>query len=118
MKKILFPYHLLVRMRFKFRRWWAMYHAKRQITSYGVGLCVNAPCVFGGKVILGDNCNFNGMQILGDGSVTIGSNFHSGTECMIITQNHNYEGTCIPYDATYVLKHIVIGDNVWFGNRG
>ncbi len=117
MKKILFPYHLLVRMRFKFRRWWAMYHAKRQITSYGVGLCVNAPCVFGGKVILGDNCNFNGMQILGDGSVTIGSNFHSGTECMIITQNHNYEGTCIPYDATYVLKHIVIGDNVWFGNR-
>lgn len=57
------------------------------------------------------------MQILGDGSVTIGSNFHSGTECMIITQNHNYEGTCIPYDATYVLKHIVIGDNVWFGNR-
>lgn len=49
MKKILFPYHLLVRMRFKFRRWWAMYHAKRQITSYGVGLCVNAPCVFGGK---------------------------------------------------------------------
>lgn len=70
-----------------------MYHAKRQITSYGVGLCVNAPCVFGGKVILGDNCNFNGMQILGD------------------------EGTCIPYDATYVLKHIVIGDNVWFGNR-
>lgn len=117
MKKFYSLITWLVRMRFKFRRWWAMYHAKRQITSYGVGLCVNAPCVFGGKVILGDNCNFNGMQILGDGSVTIGSNFHSGTECMIITQNHNYEGTCIPYDATYVLKHIVIGDNVWFGNR-
>ena len=50
MKKILFPYHLLVRMRFKFCRWWAMYHAKRQITSYGVGLCVNAPCVFGALV--------------------------------------------------------------------
>ena len=75
MKKILFPYHLLVRMRFKFRRWWAMYHAKRQITSYGVGLCVNAPCVFGGKVILGDNCNFNGMQIL---AYIIHSGFISG----------------------------------------
>lgn len=78
--------------------------------SYGVCQCTL--CVLY-KVILGDNGNFNGMQILGGGSVTIGSNFHSGTECMMIAQNHNYEGTCIPYDATYVLNHIVIGDNVW-----
>ena len=41
------------------------------------------------------------MCIYGKGYVTIGSNFHSGRECMIITENHNYEGTAIPYDDTY-----------------
>lgn len=47
----------------------------------------------------------------------IGDYFHSGTECMIITENHNYEGDEIPYDSTYVRKTITIGDCVWFGNR-
>lgn len=118
MKKILlFPWHCYMKLRAKQRRWWAMRQAKRQLTSYGKDLRVNAPCIFGGKVILGDNCNFNGMQILGGGTVEIGNNFHSGIECMMITQNHNYEGSRIPYDSTYVLKHVVIGDNVWFGNR-
>ena len=37
---------------------------------------------------------------------------------MIITQNHNYDqGDAIPYDTTYLYKTVVIGDNVWFGNR-
>lgn len=67
---------------------------------------------------MGDNCNFNGMQVLGEGSVKFGNNFHSGSECMILTQNHNFDGgRAIPYDDTYVQKHIVIEDNVWFGNR-
>lgn len=48
----------------------------------------------------------------------IGNNFHSGTECMIITSNHNYaNGEAIPYDNTYIHKKVVIEDNVWFGNR-
>ena len=47
-----------------------------------------------------------------------GNNFHSGVECMIVTENHNYdEGTEIPYDSSYVFKKVVIEDNVWFGNR-
>lgn len=47
----------------------------------------------------------------------IGDYFHSGTECMIITSNHNYEGVMIPYDHTVVKKNVTIGDCVWFGNR-
>ncbi len=47
----------------------------------------------------------------------IGDYFHSGVECMIITQNHNYEGKEIPYDSTYVCKAVTIDDCVWFGNR-
>ena len=36
---------------------------------------------------------------------------------MMITENHNYEGVKLPYDETFVKKEIIIGDNVWFGNR-
>ena len=57
------------------------------------------------------------MYINGGGKVTIGNHFHSGIECMMITQNHNYEGEKIPYDDTFIYKEVKIGDNVWFGNR-
>lgn len=91
--------------------------AKYQLSSYGVGLFVRPGCSFGGEVHVGDYCSFNGMCITGNGKVTIGNYFHSGKECLIITQNHNYEGEEIPYDSTYVLKEISIGDCVWFGHR-
>lgn len=57
------------------------------------------------------------MRITGCGNVTIGDNFHSGSECQIITENHNYEGSKIPYDETYICKDVIIEDNVWLGNR-
>lgn len=78
---------------------------------------VGGPCVFTGNIMLGKNCNFNGMKVLGNGNLSIGNNFHSGIECMIITENHNYEGTEIPYDNTFVKKEITIEENVWMGNR-
>jgi len=66
---------------------------------------------------LGRNVNFNGMKILGRGAVRIGDNFHSGKKCSMMTDYHNYDyGTKIPYDDTYVIKDIAIGDNVWLGN--
>ncbi len=91
--------------------------AKRTLKSYGKQLYVNNFSRLGRNTKVGSHCNFNGMEILGGGSVCIGNYFHSGTECMIITQNHNYEGSMIPYDDTYVYKSIKIGDCVWFGNR-
>ena len=48
----------------------------------------------------------------------IGNYFHSGTECLMITQNHNYDlGAQIPYDSTYLYKDIIIEDFVWLGSR-
>ena len=57
------------------------------------------------------------MKIQGTANVSIGSNFHSGIDCMIITDSHNYEGEAIPYDETVISKDVVIEDNVWLGNR-
>ena len=92
--------------------------AKRQLKLYGVRLLVNHKCNFGSNVYVGDYCNFNGMHVSGGGKVVIGSYFHSGLDCLIITQNHNYEGEAIPYDnMAYVYKQVTIGDCVWFGHR-
>ena len=66
---------------------------------------------------LGRNVNFNGMRITGHGRVTIGDNFHSGEECAIISEVHNYEGEALPYDATYLPRDVTIEANVWLGLR-
>lgn len=71
----------------------------------------------GKNAFLGNNVNFNGMHISKGGKVTIGNNFHSGKNCMIIVQYHNYEGITIPYDATYINKPVYIEDNVWLGHN-
>ena len=58
------------------------------------------------------------MVITGGGKITIGNNFHSGPECLMISQNHNFDsGTKIPYDDSYVYKDVTIEDQVWFGSR-
>ncbi len=69
------------------------------------------------QTVLGKNPNFNGLHVYGNGKVVFGDNFHSGIECMIITQYHNYEGDAVPYDNTCITKDVTIGNNVWLGNR-
>lgn len=90
---------------------------KRVAKSYGDGLKVNNYSYVTPNTLLGNNVNFNGMKIQGKGEVVIGDNFHSGIECMMITDTHNYEGNAIPYDDTLISKDIIIEDNVWLGNR-
>ncbi len=84
----------------------------------GEDLRVNGPSTVTATTYLGNNVNFNGMTITGHGKVLIGDNFHSGPECLMITAVHNYDtGKAIPYDDTYIIRDIVIEDNVWFGTR-
>lgn len=109
---------LLITLLKKIRRKYYSNKVKRKVISYGDDLKVNGKSIVSRNTILGKNVNFNGMNIFGGGEVTIGDNFHSGVECMIITSNHNYDkGKAIPYDDTYINKDVVIQDNVWLGNR-
>ena len=90
---------------------------KMSVGKYGQPLYINGFSRVTKKTILGKNVSFNGMSIQGCGEVVVGDNFHSGKDCMIITQNHNYKGEMLPYDNTYICKKITIGDNVWLGHR-
>ncbi len=98
-------------------KYWT-YRVRREVSKVGYGLRVNGRSNATRKTYLGNNVNFNGMQITGGGEVKIGNNFHSGPDCLMISQNHNFNcGTAIPYDSTYIFKDIVIKDNVWLGSR-
>lgn len=77
---------------------------------------VNGLTYINRRTRLGNNVNFNGLRILGNGKVEIGDNFHSGMDCVFLTEIHNYEGEKIPYDDSIILKEIIIEDNVWLGH--
>lgn len=101
----------------KIMSFFCTFFAKHMAGKVGTGLRVNKPCKFTKKTMIGNHCNFNGMRVMGGGTVTFGDYFHSGIECLIITQNHNYEGEKIPYDEKKILKNVEIGNCVWIGSR-
>ena len=91
---------------------------KKEAHKYGQNLKVNGYSRVSKNTLLGDNVSFNGMRIMGGGNVGIGNNFHSGENCLMFTEVHNYDyGKAVPYDDTYLLKDITIEDNVWLGSR-
>ena len=57
------------------------------------------------------------MTIKGNGRVVFGDNFPSGEGWLFLTSNHNYNGNALPYDETNIDKDVIIGNNVWFGDR-
>lgn len=98
------------------KRYWT-WSVKRDCSKCGDKLRVNRKSGVPKGTVLGTNVNMNGLVASGCGKLIIGDNFHSGRDCLMITQNHNYEGTAIPYDSTYIAKDITIMDNVWIGDR-
>lgn len=117
-QKIKSPILFFIRLRKLIKRklWTAV--VRLTCNKHGKVLYVNAKSWIGGNVTLGENCNFNGMNISSGGKVCIGNNFHSGADCKIIVQYHNYnQGKAIPYDDSYINKNVTIDDNVWIGER-
>lgn len=96
------------------------YKNKIEVTAkaVGPGLWVGGRSSVNSETVLGENVHFLGMHVHGEGALTIGDNFHSGSGCQVITENHNYDnGEAIPYDDTFIPNPVEIGDNVWFGRN-
>ena len=88
------------------------------VAKVGKGLSVNGKTLLTPNTWLGEGVSFNGLVVNGGGKVTIGSHFHSGPDCLFITEFHNYDkGKAIPYDETQIIRDIMIEDNVWLGSR-
>lgn len=114
MKFLKFLFHLNRRIYLSF---WLL-KAKKTVASYEGKIFVGGPVYLTPFTHLKSNVSFNGIKILGKGKCVIGSYFHSGQECLIITGIHNYDfGKSIPYDETEITKDVIIEDFVWFGSR-
>ena len=91
---------------------------KRRAKSVGKNLmCSNGVIKINKNTVLGNNVGLQNIEILGNGNVTIGDYFHAGRELLIVSGNHNYEGTKIPYDEEILYKDVTIGNYVWIGER-
>lgn len=104
------------------RRWlrvnYYFYLALRQIASYKERPTINVRSEFNGLTHLGVNTHFNGITITGKGRVFIGDNFHSGRDCLIISDVHDYQNAeKLPYDDKLITPDVVIEENVWLGSR-
>ena len=69
------------------------------------------------NTIIKNNVSLNGLHISGSGKVILGNYFRAGFDSLIISDNHNYKGTDLPYDRTIIPKDTEIGDFVWIGAR-
>ena len=93
-------------------------YTQLKVGNYGFGLKVNYKSNFTSNTYIGSDCHFNGIDIIGDGKVIIGDHFHSGSNILIITQNHNYfSPDFLPYDNKDVTKEVIIGNACWVGSR-
>lgn len=106
------------RLYFHILRISSTFYAKKKLASWGRGLTVNYPCAFTRNTYLGLDCHFNGMRVIGNGRLVIGNHFHSGSDILVLTQNHNYYSpSALPYDEHDVLGDVRIGSSVWIGTR-
>jgi len=112
-------------LRLSVKRWlkrlrtrWYTAKVKRKAAAFGTRLTVNFNSQVTSNTFLGNNVHFNGLRIEGSGKVTVGDNFHSGQECLFISQFHDYDhGDAVPYGRAVIYKDIQIGNNVWIGDR-
>lgn len=78
---------------------------------------INDESLLGGNVTVGDDFHTNGLAVHGGGTVRIGRSFHSGPQCLILTESHQHQGDALPYSAERILTTVTIGDYVWLGSR-
>lgn len=90
---------------------------RRKAQSIGRGLHLHGPCTVTRATSIGNGVSMGGVVVFGAGRCVIADHVHFGPEVLILTQNHNYEGDALPYDGSYVLKDVVIGESAWIGAR-
>lgn len=78
---------------------------------------ISTSFIYPENLIFGDNVYIGPKGFLNaKGNIEIKSGTIIGPNLMILTANHNFKDpNYLPYDETYVLKRVLIGENVWIG---
>ena len=106
------------KLRRKFRTFCYGYRVYKHAGKIGKNfICAGYSSCTSVNTAIGDNVRFNGIKIMGTGKVLIGNYFQSGIECLILSQNHDWEGETIPFGKQFIIKDVVIEDFVWIGSR-
>ncbi len=103
----------------KFRRFVSTFLTKKMLKQCGKDFISAkiARIASTAKVFVENDVSFNGMTISGNGTVKIGSHFHSGENVKIMLGSHDYDyGDGLPYGLHYTEKHVCIDDYVWIGS--
>lgn len=109
---------IMIKLLFYFVRSLRLLKARLLKTKIGKKCYINKRSKFTKNTVIGSDCHFNGIRIMGQGVVSIGNHFHSGADVKIITDVHNYDcGEKLPYDDTYIVKNVIIEENVWIGDN-
>ena len=90
---------------------------RRKAQCIGRDLHLHGPCLVTRTTSIGNGVSMGGVSIFGAGRCAIADHVHFGPEVLILTQNHDYEGDALPYDKSFVLKDVVIGEAAWIGAR-
>jgi len=64
---------------------------------------------------LGHHVAIHDAEWNAEGGIRVGDYVSFGARVTILTVSHNYGGEEVPYDSTFILKPVVIEDNVWVG---
>lgn len=113
----------------KLKGWYREYERNCQNVMHiktinSLGGKIGGPVSFGHNVMLSGGANLelgsnvhigSNSFIRAEGGLKIGSNVIISRNVVLYTNSHNYEGECLPFDASYKESPVVIEDNVWIG---
>lgn len=91
--------------------------AKIKTKKCGKKLRIGGFTKFNGATYLGDYNSFNGIKVIGAGKFITGDYISGGEDILVLTQNHNYESSHIPYGPDVIKKDVIIESYVWIGSR-
>lgn len=94
-----------------------IYYKKLRGINIGDDVRLNGSAKLTKTTHIGNDSHINGITVNGIGRCDIGDFVHIGEDLLIITSNHNYLGSKLPYDNTHISKDVVINNYVWIGSR-
>lgn len=115
--KILAGFIPIKALRGLFRNFCYSIQVRSKAKSIGQGLHCSKFSTVNKNTKIGNYVRLNGCHISGNGNVDIGNYSVLGFGSLIISDNHNYQGTSLPYDDSFITKNTLIGNFVWIGAR-